>query len=203
MQVPQRPRARVALAPVDGRRIMWGAAAIRLPKDRGGRRRDRHSFHLFDGDVVEMFDDCQDVYQHAVLAPKMRRRTRAQEYRSCSKTRCSCRPARRATASRAPALVATGKRRKSKSRATSGQAWTTAAAASRRFAVMGTLCYVKGHRRHRVSKIVKAGTEHLGASSIFASPPSSVLLDGLRDRVEEALDRVASSQGRRLEPEVR
>merc|ERR1712094_10909 len=32
--------------------------------------RDRHSFHLFDGDVVEMFDDCQDVYQHAVLAPE-------------------------------------------------------------------------------------------------------------------------------------
>ena len=32
--------------------------------------RDRHSFHLFDGDIVEMFDDCQDVYQHAVLAPE-------------------------------------------------------------------------------------------------------------------------------------
>ena len=33
--------------------------------------RDRHSFHLFDGDVVEMFDNCQDVYQHAVvLAPE-------------------------------------------------------------------------------------------------------------------------------------
>ena len=32
--------------------------------------RDRHSFHLFDGDVVEMFDDCQDLYQHAVLAPE-------------------------------------------------------------------------------------------------------------------------------------
>ena len=52
---------------------------------------------------------------------KTRRRTRAQEYRSSSKTRCSCRPGRRATGSRAPALVATGKRRKSKSRATSGR----------------------------------------------------------------------------------
>ena len=37
MQVPQRPRARLALAPVDGRRIMWGAEKVRLPKDRGGR----------------------------------------------------------------------------------------------------------------------------------------------------------------------
>jgi len=32
--------------------------------------RDRHVFHLFHGDVVEMFDQCQDVYQHGVLAPE-------------------------------------------------------------------------------------------------------------------------------------
>jgi len=29
---------------------------------------ERHTFHLFHGDVVEMRRDCQDAYQHAVLA---------------------------------------------------------------------------------------------------------------------------------------
>lgn len=29
---------------------------------------DRHAFHLFHGDVVTMRRDCQDVYQHGVLA---------------------------------------------------------------------------------------------------------------------------------------
>ena len=39
VQIPQRPRARLALAPVDGRGIMWGAATVRVSRDRGGRGR--------------------------------------------------------------------------------------------------------------------------------------------------------------------
>ena len=41
VQVPQRPRARIALAPVDGRGIMWGAATVRVFDDIGGRGRGR------------------------------------------------------------------------------------------------------------------------------------------------------------------
>ena len=28
---------------------------------------DLHQFHVFEGDVVHMFDDCQDRFQHCVM----------------------------------------------------------------------------------------------------------------------------------------
>lgn len=38
------------------------------PKSKGAEsEQDHHSFHLFDGDVFYMTDDCQDTFQHCVM----------------------------------------------------------------------------------------------------------------------------------------